>query len=44
MAFFWRWWFEQTEDMQNQVRELVNQGYFMKPTTILRSISFRKSI
>ncbi len=26
MAFFWRWWLEQTEDMQNKVRELVNQG------------------
>ena len=28
MAFFWRWWNEQTEDMQNKVRELVNQGQF----------------
>jgi lysosomal alpha-mannosidase len=26
MAFFWRWWVEQTEDMQNKVRELVNTG------------------
>ncbi len=26
MAFFWRWWLEQTEDMQNQVKQLVNQG------------------
>jgi lysosomal alpha-mannosidase len=26
MAFFWRWWIEQTEDMQNTVRQLVNQG------------------
>jgi lysosomal alpha-mannosidase len=26
MAFFWRWWVEQTDDMQNQVRDLVNQG------------------
>jgi lysosomal alpha-mannosidase len=28
MAFFWRWWVEQTEDMQNKVKELVNQGEF----------------
>jgi lysosomal alpha-mannosidase len=26
MAFFWRWWVEQTEDMQNKVKELVNTG------------------
>ncbi len=26
MAFFWRWWVEQTDEMQNKVRELVNQG------------------
>ncbi len=26
MAFFWRWWVEQTDDMQNKVRQLVNQG------------------
>jgi lysosomal alpha-mannosidase len=25
IAFFWRWWLEQTVDMQNKVRELVNQ-------------------
>jgi lysosomal alpha-mannosidase len=28
MAFFWRWWIEQTEEMQNTVRQLVNQGQF----------------
>ncbi len=26
MAYFWRWWVEQTEDMQNIVKQLVNQG------------------
>jgi lysosomal alpha-mannosidase len=26
IAFFWRWWLEQTEDMQNKVKQLVNQG------------------
>jgi lysosomal alpha-mannosidase len=30
MAFFWRWWVEQTDDMQNKVRELVNQGQFCR--------------
>ena len=28
MAFFWRWWVEQTEDMQNTVKQLVNTGLF----------------
>jgi lysosomal alpha-mannosidase len=26
MAFFWRWWREQTEEMQNTVRQLVDAG------------------
>ncbi|XP_071107458.1 lysosomal alpha-mannosidase-like [Haliotis cracherodii] len=26
IAFFWRWWEEQTEDMQNTVKQLVNEG------------------
>ncbi|CAF3717623.1 unnamed protein product [Rotaria socialis] len=26
IAFFWRWWLQQTEEMQNTVRQLVNQG------------------
>ncbi len=26
MAFFWRWWREQTEEMQNTVKELVDSG------------------
>ncbi|CAF4067741.1 unnamed protein product [Rotaria sordida] len=26
IAFFWRWWIQQTEDTQNTVRQLVNQG------------------
>lgn len=25
-AFFWRWWQEQDEEMQNLVRQLVNEG------------------
>ncbi|CAF2951488.1 unnamed protein product [Rotaria sp. Silwood2] len=27
IAFFWRWWRQQTEDMQNTVRKLVNEGH-----------------
>ncbi|CAF1383060.1 unnamed protein product [Adineta steineri] len=26
MAFFWRWWNQQTEDMHNTVKQLVNEG------------------
>ena len=26
MAFFWRWWLEQNNDMKNTVRQLVNTG------------------
>jgi lysosomal alpha-mannosidase len=26
IAFFWRWWQQQTEDMQNTVKQLVNEG------------------
>jgi len=26
IAFFWRWWMEQTEQMRNTVRQLVNEG------------------
>ncbi len=26
MAFFWRWWNEQSDDMRNTVEQLVNEG------------------
>ncbi|CAF0726334.1 unnamed protein product [Adineta ricciae] len=26
IAFFWRWWLQQTEEMRNTVRQLVNEG------------------
>jgi hypothetical protein len=26
MAFFWRWWNEQSDDMRNIVKQLVNEG------------------
>jgi lysosomal alpha-mannosidase len=25
IAFFWRWWIHQTDDLKNTVRQLVNQ-------------------
>ena len=27
MAFFWRWWNEQSDDMRNTVKQLVNEGF-----------------
>jgi lysosomal alpha-mannosidase len=26
IAFFWRWWIQQSEDMQKIVKQLVNDG------------------
>ncbi len=26
IAFFWRWWNEQTEDIRNKVKGFVNDG------------------
>lgn len=26
MAFFWRWWNEQTDEMKANVKQLVNEG------------------
>jgi lysosomal alpha-mannosidase len=26
IAFFWRWWNQQTEEIRNKVRQLVNDG------------------
>ncbi len=28
MAFFWRWWNEQSDDMRNTVKQLVNEGSY----------------
>ena len=28
MAFFWRWWNQQSEDRRNVVRQLVNEGSY----------------
>jgi len=26
IAFFWRWWNQQTDEMHNKVRKFVNEG------------------
>ncbi len=26
MAFFWRWWNEQSDDIRDTVKQLVNEG------------------
>ncbi len=26
IAFFWRWWIEQSEDIKNTVKQLVDEG------------------
>ncbi len=44
MAFFWRWWVEQTEDMQTKVKELVNQGQFFCVKRLNLKRFFRKSL
>ncbi len=28
IAFFWRWWNQQTDDIRNKVRQFVNEGTF----------------
>jgi lysosomal alpha-mannosidase len=30
MAFFWRWWNQQTDDMRNKVRGFVNDGKILQ--------------
>lgn len=29
IAYFWRWWYEQTEEIRNKVRGFVNEGQRM---------------
>jgi lysosomal alpha-mannosidase len=41
IAFFWRWWNEQTDAMRNKVRGFVNDGEFSDMTFCLR-LSFNK--
>lgn len=40
MAFFWRWWYEQTEEIRNKVRGFVNEGQRMlsKELKYMRSV------
>ncbi len=28
MAFFWRWWNQQTDDIRSKVKQFVNEGIF----------------
>ena len=28
IAFFWRWWNQQTDDIRNKVKQFVNEGKF----------------
>lgn len=28
MAFFWRWWNQQSDDMREKVKQLVNEGSY----------------
>ena len=28
IAFFWRWWNQQTEEIQNKVKKFVNEGIY----------------
>jgi lysosomal alpha-mannosidase len=36
IAFFWRWWNEQTEDIRNKVKGFVNDGRIHRiPLSIL---------
>ncbi len=36
-AFVWRWWNQQTEAMQNKVKQFVNEG-------IISILSFKETI
>lgn len=42
MAFFWRWWNEQTPEKQDLVKQLVNEGQnetvFRQTTSVRRSL------
>jgi hypothetical protein len=35
MAFFWRWWNEQSDDMRNIVKQLVNESLYQLDSFIL---------
>jgi hypothetical protein len=43
IAFFWRWWNEQTDAMRNKVRGFVNDGEFSDMTFYLR-LSFNNNL
>ncbi len=39
IAFFWRWWLQQTEDMREKVRGLVNDGKVLASSFALQLFS-----
>ena len=43
IAFFWRWWNEQTDAMRNKVRGFVNDGELSDMAFCLR-LSFNKNL
>ena len=40
VAFFYRWWSEQTDSLRHQVKKLVNEGEYLNSTYLLQSIIF----
>ena len=44
IAFFWRWWNEQTDDVRNKVKQFVNEGKFMKSQTIFEILPFEQVV
>ncbi len=41
MAFFWRWWNEQSDEIRNTVKQLVNEGSYSLFRLILYSQFFK---
>ena len=44
IAFFWRWWNEQTDDVRNKVKQFVNEGKFMKSQAIFEILPFEQVV
>ncbi len=38
IAFFWRWWNQQTDEMKNTVQQLVNEGLFSQINNIMKNL------
>ena len=44
IAFFWRWWNEQADDVRNKVKQFVNEGKFMKSQAIFEILPFEQVV